>query len=391
VSVPLRHVGLNALVLYPGRTGGLETHILQLVPDLAAARPDLRFTVFATADASEGLLSGPAAGSADIVSHPLLGRPGARVMGELAALPLLAARRSVDVLHSLGVTAPIALRSASVVTIGDMIWHHHPDSLDALTRLWWRAAVPRGARRAERVITFTDASRREIVSTLGVPPERIDVIAPGPGAEPAPEATPARVLRDRLGLTEEPIVLSVAAKRPHKNLLGLIRAMVAIRAQVEDAVLVLPGRQTPHEQVLRAEATQLGLTDAVRFWGHVDAADLEGLYRCASCFVLPSLREGFGLPVLEAFARGLPVACSNVPALAEVAGSGALLFNPQEPDDIARAVVALLRDAGLRSRTASAGEQRRLEFSRERTAAATIETYERAWAERCADSSNASS
>jgi glycosyltransferase involved in cell wall biosynthesis len=154
--------------------------------------------------------------------------------------------------------------------------------------------------------------------------------------------------------------------------------MPEIRRCVPDAVLVVPGNPTPAGTRLAAQARELGLDDALVLPGWVSAADLEGLYEAASCFAFPSLREGFGLPVLEAMRRGLAVACSNASAVPEVAGDAALLFDPTRVDEIAGAVARLLTDDELRSDLAERGSRRSAEFTWQRAAENTLASFDRA-------------
>jgi glycosyltransferase involved in cell wall biosynthesis len=181
------------------------------------------------------------------------------------------------------------------------------------------------------------------------------------------------------------VLLSASAKRPHKNLLRLLDAHALLggggggggRAR---PVLVLPGYATPHEDELRARAAALGTSDDVRFVGWVSDADMEGLYALADAFVFPSLYEGFGLPVLEAMARGVPVACSDRSSLPEVAGDAALLFSPEDVGAMAAALTRLLDDEALRARLSAAGVERAASFTWARTAELTVASYRRALA-----------
>ena len=165
-------------------------------------------------------------------------------------------------------------------------------------------------------------------------------------------------MRARFELGERRVVLSLSAKRPHKNLLALIGALARIPAE-DRPVLVMPGYPTAHEAELRGRAGALGVAGDVRFPAWMSNAELEGLWSIARAFVFPSLYEGFGLPVLEAMARGVPVACSNASSLPEVAGDAALLFDPHEEAAIATALQRLLERhramrAPARARTGSA-------------------------------------
>ena len=172
---------------------------------------------------------------------------------------------------------------------------------------------------------------------LGVAPGKVDVIPLGPGlatgVAPAPEAQ----LRATLGLGSGPLVLSVSARRPHKNLVRLIEAI----GRIPDAELVLPGYPTAFDDDLLDAARRVGATDRVHLCGWIDDAQLEGLYAASTCLAFPSLAEGFGLPVLEAMARGLPVACTRDSAPGEVAGDAGLALDPTSEDSIAEATLAL--------------------------------------------------
>jgi glycosyltransferase involved in cell wall biosynthesis len=195
-------------------------------------------------------------------------------------------------------------------------------------------------------------------------------------AEPLGEAD----VRERLRLSARRVVLSLSAKRPHKNLLALIGALARIPA-AERPVLVLAGYPTEHEARLRERAQTLGVDDDVRFPGWLSDAEVEGLWAIADAFAFPSLYEGFGLPVLEAMARGVPVACSNASSLPEVAGDAALLFDAHDEAAIADALRRLLAEPALAERLRAAGRVRVREFTWERTARATIDSYLRALAE----------
>lgn len=359
-------VGLDLLYLVPGDTGGTETYARLLVPELAAAGVEL--VAFMAAELAE-----ERPWDVETVRLPVSGGGRAwRSLAQQALLPAAARRARVDVLHSLANTAPALGRARRVVNIHDLIHRRFPEThagvlgrgLDALVRL--------AAARADRIITLSQASRDDIVRFLRVDPARIDVVPPGPGADPVAAPTPEAELRERLGLGQRPIVLSVSAKRPHKNLERLIDALALLEPR---PVLVLPGYPTAHEAELRARGGE-----DVRLPGWVSAEDLEGLYAAATCLAFPSLAEGFGLPVLEAMRRGLPVACSNATALPEAAGDAALLFDPLSVEEIAEALGRLLADEALRGELARRGRERAELFSWRRAAEGTLRSYERALA-----------
>jgi glycosyltransferase involved in cell wall biosynthesis len=256
-----------------------------------------------------------------------------------------------------------------VTTVHDLIYLHDP-APTILTR-GQALLVPLGARRSRRVITVSQASERDIVEHAGVAPERIDVVPNGPGMEtPRSPRDPAEVRRE-FGAEARPLVLTVSAKLPHKNLPRLIEAMGLIGGD-PSPLLVVPGYATPAEEALREQAARSGAD--VRFAGWLDDATLDALYRAADVFVMPSLAEGFGMPVLEALARGVPVAASDLPVLREVGGSAPVFFDPSSPEDAARAIEEAIR------RGADGGPSWAARFTWAAAARGTWQAYDRALA-----------
>jgi glycosyltransferase involved in cell wall biosynthesis len=368
-----RRIGLNLLFLVPGETGGSEIYVRHLIPRLAEVRPDLELVAFVNREGA-----GDELGVSEVVELDVSGRSRVRrVLAEQRRLPGLARRRGIDLLHSPGTSAPRHPGVVSVVTILDVIYLRHPEAHTLPMRLGMRLIVPLAARGADRVITISQAAAGEIADALPVPRERIDVTHLG--GRPIGRATPERELRRRLELGDAPLVLSVSARRPHKNLRRLIEAFASVSAD-PPPLLLLPGYETPFEDELRRSAGELGVADRVRFLDWISDEDLEGLYAAATCFAFPSLAEGFGLPVLEAMQRGLPVACSTAGPLPEIAGDAARYFDPLDVADMARALSQLLRSDRLREELTSAGRERARSFTWERTARETLESYARAWA-----------
>jgi glycosyltransferase involved in cell wall biosynthesis len=371
------HVGLNLLYLVPGETGGMEVYARELIPELVAAAPGTRFTAFVNREAAEAG-GGPWGEIVPAVTVPVRARRRAEwVRGEQQLLPPLAARAGVDLVHSLASTAPAWGRFRRVVTIHDLAYRLVPEAHLGVLGLGMRVLVPLGARRSDRIIVDAGSTREDVQGLLGVSPGKVDVVPLGVRTQHQGEPLPETAVRSWLGSGERPIVLSVSAKRPHKNLARLIGALALI-APERRPLLVLPGYPTPHEDELRRCAAELGVAADVRLLGWVDAAELEGLYAAADCFVFPSLMEGFGLPVLEAMARGVPVACSGRGALGEVAGDAALLFDPESEPAIAAAIERLLEDRAEADRLRSAGRERAARFTWAATAAGTLASYERA-------------
>lgn len=373
---PLR-IGFN-LVYFERASGGSGTYARELIRAMLAVEPETEITAFVSRSLPDEVLSEPWAPQVRWV------RFGVRATGnpwhfvpELVGIPIAAIRRRLDVVHGLAYIAPlVAPGVAKVVTILDTIWMQHPETVDRRFRLVMGTLVPTCASAADRVVAISHAARAELIDRLGIPPDKIDVTLLG--IRPAERARPVSegALRAALELDRRPIVLCVAAKRRHKNLDTLVRAVAALGD--EGPQLVLPGAPTAYEDELRALAAKLGAQDRVRFPGWLDDAELEGLYRMAACFALPSFHEGFGLPVLEAMSRDVPVVCSAAGSLPEVAGEAALLFDPTSVDDLTRAVRRVLGDPDLADELRARGRDRCRRFTWESTARATLASYRRA-------------
>ena len=373
-------VGINAVFLRP-KMGGLETYVNALMPELIRQQPQLRVSVFCGPEGKEQLRAQAWASQVSLVTHPLLGRPGLKAVSELTVLGRLASER-VDLLHNVAMTGPLRTRAANVVMIHDLTWLIAPDPADRITNAVWRIAVPPVARRADRVIALSEAAAADIARYLRVPTTLVDVVPHGPGIDTAVAATDEGELRQRFGLGEGQIVLTVSAKRRHKNLARLVEAMALVTHDHPNAVLVMPGNPTPHEAELKQFAHQHGLGANVAFLEYVEAADLEGLYRAATCVAFPSINEGFGLPVLEAMRRGVPVACARASSLPEVAGDAAEYFDPFSTEDIARTLTSLLGNPQRARELADAGRRQAERFSWTATAEATLDSWARAWSSR---------
>jgi len=371
------HVGLNLIFLVPGETGGLEVYARELIPALIDQAPaGASFTAFVSREAAAA--GGPWGELLPAVTVPVNARNRVEwVRGEQTLLPRKAARAGVDLVHSLASTAPVWGRFRRVVTVHDLIYARFPETHAGIRDRGMKVLVPWGVRRSERVIAISQSTRDDLIELLDVDADRIDVVPNGLGTVQSETPLPEAETRARFELGSRRVLLSLSAKRPHKNLPALIGALALIPAD-ERPVLVLPGYRTSHEVELRERANALGVAEDVRFPGWTSGAELEGLWSIARAFVFPSRYEGFGLPVLEAMARGVPVACSNTSSLPEVAGDAALLFDPRDETAIAAAMQRVLANSTEVDRLRARGRARAEEFTWERTARATLACYARA-------------
>lgn len=362
-------VALNLVYLVPGETGGMETYARELIPPLAA-RPELDVVALVNREAVQEDFG------CERIVVPVRARNRIEwVRGEQQHVPRLADRAGADLVHSLASTAPLRGRARRITTIHDLNYKLVPDTHFGLRGLGMRVLVPAAARSSHRILVDAASTKHDLVRHLRTPAGKIDVAPLGVHAGGTAPAD-AGALRASLDLGARPVVLSVSAKRPHKNIARLLEAVAAIPAE-RRPLLVVPGYPTPYEAELRERAAALGVADDVRWPAWLSAEELEGLYALATVSVFPSLYEGFGLPVLEAMARGVPVACSNRSSLPEVAGDAALLFDPEDPAAIRASLERLLGDETERARLATAGRARAAGFTWERTAELTAAAYER--------------
>lgn len=370
MSAP-RKVLLNALYLAPGVSGGPETYLRGLVPALAREFPDLHLTIATTRSGAAALRADGWEDFAGLLALPCEdGQRVRRQWAEQLLLPLSARRGRFQIVHSLASVAPIYPGARAVVTLHDVTFLLAP-TFGRSTTWGMGVLVKAAARRSDALISVTAAARDEICSGLGLDPARFTVVHHGHEPARAVAPTPAEEVRARYGLGKSRVVLCVAAKRPHKNQELLLRAAALLDP---DVTIVFVGHAEPYELKLRALTRELGLDGGVRFEGYVPDADLEGLWGVASCAAFPTLGEGFGLPVLEALAHGVPVACSRLSALKEVGGEVPHYFDPHDRASAATAIRAALSDAD----TATLGPARAARFTWAAAARGTYEAYERA-------------
>jgi glycosyltransferase involved in cell wall biosynthesis len=292
----------------------------------------------------------------------------------LVGLPIAARRARIDVLHAPAYTAPVGIRTPVVVTIHDVSYERHPEwypyRRDRLRRAFYRAS----ARSASRVVTDSTFSATEIHAAYGIPLDRIAVVPLGvvsQFADGAPEES---------GVAE-PFVLHVGDLHPRRNLPVVLDAVMALRKRggaMERLTLALAGVDRGVVTELHARAEAAGARDALTVLGVVSDARLDALYREAEALVYPSLYEGFGLPVIEAMARGTPVVAARASSVPEVLGDAGVLLEPGDTDGWVASLDAIIDAPGRREALAEAGRTRAAAFTWERTARLTYDVYLRA-------------
>ncbi len=355
-----------------GPAGGVVRYIHGLLDGLARLQPAL--PLMAVCDHPRGQASIP--NTPSIVVPPAT--PWLRWYWNAVALPRALQHVHPRLVH---LTKPSGIRAHTgfppiVTTIYDVIPLTHPETQTFTQRMYWKTALPAAARQAAVIITISEASKRAIHETLGVPESRITVTLPGIESRFAPTADMRPALRSRLGGGDAPYLLTVGTIEPRKNVDVLLRTFARIAADVPHT-LVIAGRWGWKTEAVKEAARDPRLADRVRFLGRVENADLPALYSNTSAFVFLSQDEGFGFPPLEAMACGTPVLVSNRGSLPEVVGDHALLTNPADEDGTATALQRLLLDTALQTQLRSRGRAWAQQFTWERTARQTRAVYER--------------
>jgi glycosyltransferase involved in cell wall biosynthesis len=351
---------------------GIGTYIRNLVTELGRLDHDSAYVLLTKAeDADAAAAAGPNFRAVVETSRPYS-------LSEQWRVPMAVARARADLLHEPHYVLPPLTRCRTVVTIHDCIHLRFPEYLpNRAAFVYAHAMIRLAARKADRVLTVSDASKRDILHYTGVAPDKVVVVHNGLDARFAavPDAEAMDRVRQRFQL-DHPFVLYVGNIKPHKNLERLIAAFASMRADGPDGLkLVVIGDETSKHPGLRQAVHRHRLDKHVRFFGFQPAATLVTFYRLARAFVFPSLYEGFGLPPLEAMANETPVVTSNVSSLPEVAGDAALLVDPYDVASIADGIRRAVTDEPLRQQLITKGRARAKEFSWARAAADTLAVY----------------
>ena len=370
VDGPVR-IGVDARKL---RDGGIGTYIRNVL-SAALERPrGHQFVVFL--DPSD-LGTGPwRKNAAEEVSV----KAGKYSLLEHWVLARAARRSSLTLYHAPHYTLPLTWSGPAVVTIHDLIHVRYARFYPPGAGLYARLLAGAAARRARLVITDSTATRADVVELLRIPEERVRVIALGVASgitrRPAEEVTAFT----RVRALPADYLLYVGARKRHKNLEVLIRALAALPVS-ERAPLVLSGPPWKAHHPLARQARACGVESLIHFAGALrDERELSCLYAGASVYLQPSLIEGFGLPPLEAMACGVPVIASRASALRETLGEAALMVAPQDAEAWAGAIARLRADSAGRAELARRGRERARGFTWERTAERTLDAYDEALA-----------
>jgi glycosyltransferase involved in cell wall biosynthesis len=365
-------IGIDARKLQDFGIGTYVRNLVRSLAQLPAGAPSLRYVLLVRPEDREQLADLPATFDLVVESAPVY---SAR---ELVTLSWQLWRQHLDLYHATHYVLPAALASRVVVTIHDIIHLLYPEFLPSrLAFLYARRMIHRSLTRGDRIIAVSQNTRTDLMQHFAVNGKKIEVIYNGVEdvfRQRLPEDEIERWLRS-LGITR-PYLLFVGNPKPHKNLDTVVQAYARARRLAPfDAPLVCVGNRSGSEFKIRQRAEHLGLGDQVRLLGHVAQEALPAIYQGATLFLYPTLYEGFGLPVIEAMASGVPVITSNTSALKEVAEGYAHLVDPLDIPAMAKAIAQCMTDQDHRAALARLGLRRAEDFRWEQTAARTLAVY----------------
>jgi len=366
-------IGINLLYLLPGVVGGTETYAAGLLYGLAAEK-DKRdeFFVFVNKECENWPI--PASSNFVRVVCPVQAiSRSKRYLYEQMQLPRLLDQYKIDVVHSLGYVAPLYPPCRSVLTIPDVNYVVLKQTLPFFKRLMASFFSRYAAKKCDHIITISNFSKSEIIRYLKIEPKKITVThlsyRKGRYNENCNEWG---ALEEKYGI-KKPYIAAFGGGSLHKNIPTLIQAYDLVKDKINHNLLLIG--HLPLNVNLSSDKISKELMSRIFTTGYVPEEHILPLLKNADLYILPSLYEGFGLPVLEAQQAGVPVLCSNAGSIPEIGGQGALYFDPKKTHELAALILNTLRDSDQRAQLVNKGTENLAKYSWENTARETMQVY----------------
>lgn len=370
-------IGINTLFFIPGKVGGSETYIRNLISKLSDIDKENEYFIFANRENfNEFKIDKP---NFNKVLCPINAsfKPG-RILWEQLVLPLQTLKYKIDILFSPGYTTPVFTKCKQVVAIYDLNYHHHPEDFSRFELIFWKLLIPLSARVANKIIVLSKHSKRDIENVLDVPSNKVLTIYPAANIFPnAADWTKGKIeeVKKKYKIDKD-YILSVAASHPHKNLCRLIEAYKIVKDRYGSGhKLVLVGMKARASKAVEDAIKGMSLEEDVIFTGWIPVEDIPILYKGAAVFVFPSLFEGFGIPPIEAMTCGTPVAVSNTTSLPEVVGDAGMFFDPLDIEDIAAKIHTIIINQNIRDGLIKKGFEQAKKFSWDKTTRETLDVF----------------
>lgn len=366
MAKPLR-IGVNALFLLPGGVGGTEVYLRNLLAAIAMQNRGHQFVIFRNNETGDDITPTAPGFRSVATGINATSRPR-RILYEQSGLIREALSAGIDLMFNPGFTSPQRLPRPNVTIIHDLQHHRHPEFFKWSDLQAWRLLVWASARHSSQILTVSDASREDIHAVYGVPLSRIHTAEPG--------VEPAFFSLSRT--EEESLILCVSTLHPHKNIERLVDAFAAFLPNHPGYKLVLAGMRGFHGEHVERRIAQHRLGQSVRLTGWIPRSEIMSLYRRARFAIFPSTFEGFGMPVPEAMAAGVPLITSDIRPMTDIAGDTALLFPAADTAALTAAMERFANSPEDRADYARRARQRARAYTWDRAATITLAALEAA-------------
>ena len=358
-------IGINALYLIPGGVGGTEIYLRFLLRALSRIDKTNDYSVFLNRETDNELVPESRRFHGVRCAVRATSRP-ARILFEQIRLPRLLARHGIDVLLNPGFTAPLLARCPQVTVFHDLQHKKHPEFFRARDLPFWNMLLAGSAARSNRLIAVSDNTARDLAASFPRAASKIATIPHGVDPEFF------EIGKRRPACPGRTFILVVSTLHPHKNLERTVEAFQQFRTAHPEYKLVVAGLKGFATTALQDRVRALGLSEDVEFTGWIPRTDLYALFSAANAFFAPSLFEGFGMPLVEALAAGIPTACSSIPTFREIADGIACIFDPTSTEAMRNALETVTRDEDFRSRAVAEGPPRARNFDWDKAAEGTL-------------------
>lgn len=377
MTVTMR-IGINTLFMLPGKVGGTETYVRGLLFGLSKVDKKNEYILFTHNENHHTFEYNSGQFSKILCPIPAKNRL-ARVAYEQLFLPRVVTKYRIDVLHSPGYVSPVVGKFGKAVTIHDMQYIYYPGYFPKARLLYWKYLLPLSATKSDVILTVSENSKADIANLLHIPQNKIFVTYEAPKfCADLDKGDSLPTVMKKYGIRHN-YLLSVASLLPHKNLDRLIEAFALLEDKIDHQLVLVGIKGHALDEIRKMIGNKLKHPARVAILGYISDQDLAAVYKRASLFILPSLFEGFGIPLLEAMSLDCPIAASNKTSIPEVVGDAALFFDPNSSEQIAEAILSVVSDETYREQLIARGRQRVKLFSWERMAEETVHAYSTAY------------
>jgi len=356
-------IGINLLFMIPGVVGGTETHAVSLVNALSVIDVENEYYIFINKESRD--VFNIKNNNFKIISCKINAiNRCKRYLFEQTILPILVKNYKIDVLHSMGYVSPLILPCKSIVTIHDANVFKIKNPFGILGSILIKYLIKKSGQKSNLILAVSEASRSDIIKYYRFNQMKVDFVY-----NSFKRTKMIKLLRNQEFInSNKPYILAFSSKSPHKNMEFLIEAYKLIKYWKKNYKLVIVGH-------LPKGFKKDEFKGDIIYTGYISDEKVYSIFKKASLLVFPSLYEGFGIPVLEAFHHGVPVACSNIPSLREIAGNSALFFDPYDINEIAKCIINIMENFELRKKLIQSGLERERRFTWNNSASKLIHIY----------------